>query len=165
MENNQKQNHTENGTNTEQKSDAISPMFWEDFDKVETKTVLEKTKTSTASMEKTKNINDNNDDENINKLSDTQKTVEINSVILSANKEITETTRCNNNTDTNTDKTVEISSVILSANKTDTTDVTIQQTSKINTTEIEKQNKTLNKQKPLLLYSKMLQKQQIKHNV
>lgn len=140
MENNQKQNHTENGTNTEQKSDAISPMFWEDFDKVETKTVLEKTKTSTASMEKTKNINDNNDDENINKLSDTQKTVEINSVILSANKEITETTRCNNNTDTNTDKTVEISSVILSANKTDTTDVTIQQTSKINTTEIEKQN-------------------------
>ena len=40
-------------------------------------------------MEKTKNINDNNDDENINKLSDTQKTVEINSVILSANKEIT----------------------------------------------------------------------------
>ena len=56
MENNQKQNHTENGTNTEQKSDAISPMFWEDFDKVETKTVLEKTKTSTASMEKTKNI-------------------------------------------------------------------------------------------------------------
>ncbi|NDO46584.1 PEGA domain-containing protein [Clostridium sp. MD294] len=140
MENNQKQNHTENGTNTEQKSDAISPMFWEDFDKVETKTVLEKTKTSTASMEKTKNINDNNDDENINKLSDTQKTVEINSVILSTNKEITETTQCNNNTDTNTDKTVEISSVILSANKTDTADVTIQQTSKINTTEIEKQN-------------------------
>ena len=44
---------------------------------------------------------------------------------------ITETTRCNNNTDTNTDKTVEISSVILSANKTDTTDVTIQQTSKL----------------------------------
>ena len=136
MEDNQKQNHTENDTDAEQKSNAISPMFWEDFDKVETKTVLEKTQTSTASMEQTQN---ENSEENSNELYNTQKTVEINSVILSTKKENTDTVQNDDNTDT--DKTVEISSVILSTNKIDTTDTEIQQqTAKIDTTEIEKQN-------------------------
>ncbi len=136
MEDNQKQNHTENDTDAEQKSNAISPMFWEDFDKVETKTVLEKTQTSTASMEQTQN---ENSEENSNELYNTQKTVEINSVILSTKKENTNTVQNDDNTDT--DKTVEISSVILSTNKIDTTDTEIQQqTAKIDTTEIEKQN-------------------------
>lgn len=136
MEDNQKQNHTENDTDAEQKSNAISPMFWEDFDKVETKTVLEKTQTSTASMEQTQN---ENSEENSNELYNTQKTVEINSVILSTKKENTNTVQNDDNTDI--DKTVEISSVILSTNKIDTTDTEIQQqTAKIDTTEIEKQN-------------------------
>lgn len=134
MEDNQKQSHTENGTDTEQNQNAILPMFWEDFDKVETKTVLEKTQISTASMEQKQNINNNeNNKQKTDEFSDTQKTVEINSVILSTKKENTAIAE----DDSNTDKTVEISSVISSAN---TADVDTQQTVKINTTETEKQS-------------------------
>ena len=136
MEDNQKQSHTENGTDTEQNQNAISPMFWEDFDKVETKTVLEKTQISTASMEQKQNINnDENNKQKTDEFSDTQKTVEINSVILSTKKENTQIAEDECNADA--DKTVEISNVISSAN---TTDVDTQQTVKINTTETEKQS-------------------------
>lgn len=91
MENKQNQNHTENGTNTEQNQNTISSMFWENFDNLDTKTELENIQSSKTDMaqntekmdtvifSENKNIQQNNED--------IEKTLEISSIVLSTNKE------------------------------------------------------------------------------
>lgn len=119
LENNQKQNHTENGTDVTKKQSAVSSMFWGDFDKLESEAVLENTQVINLSTQNTTKMDkvpfthtiEKTNRVNILKSDDIDEIKDIDEI-----EEVEEDTQYND-TIAQTQKTIEISSIALSTNK------------------------------------------------
>ncbi len=133
MENNQKQNHTENSTESTKKQSAVSPMFLGDLDELKSKTVLENTQKTnrvpfTHTIEKTNHVNASKNDD-IDEIKDIDDIDDIEDI-----EDIDDDTE-DSDTIVQTEKTTEIST--LSTNKVEQqnhteNDTPLQQTTKIN---------------------------------